>query len=837
MSPAGPSAAGTIQASAASTQTFSVDPSAPGAATTGGARSLGPLTLQGPSIGLADFGFSKDGMVVLTIALGVDRASLNFGGSATNSSTTPSAQQTASGVSVNLIGVLGTFDLKVDVLGLLSGTVRVAPTGKWNLRVGSLTAEIPNVATLSATGILLGYDPAAATGQRLVVIDTATIDIPRFHVRGSISPYTSGGATVPGLVIRDNGFDLGTAELDYGVAGTTNSLATTSTDGQISFGGILVLDDIRVGVSGLSVTVGTSVDFNGQIWFATGGATLFPGKTFSAGLTDRQTADDVNPDGTPNTEAFRITLTFSHGVVDAFQVDVDTFTLQLGTYVTLSARGFRLDTSAAGTTNVMLTFQSLGAKVSISSLVIGGEARNFSMLGDGTFVTNAGFGVFLSVGSATGDTFKMPSFLPVSIDSIGIQWLGDIRQDPGNFVLTLSASVTSIKGLEGLQVSGSIQGIRIQPSLLVQGQFPIIGIDAIGVTVKGNLFGGTIDAGLVGGILKLDSAYNVIGPFDTTTPVAQRVFYLGLQGGFSISGMAGFTIRLGLSELGPLSVFINVEVPGGILLEPTTGLTINDFSAGVEFFKTLPSIDDPFALRGNDFQLPTNVTAATWLTSLQSQVAGQAKAVHDNPNTGGFLAAFTSPMVITGSARVYSIYTSQAVFNGQVIVKISTDGKLLIVGTLNFAANAVSISGRLYVDLSKVASGSATVLFLADVPDQVRLLTVYGKLKMGFKDSSGNEVAFDDHRPARPGRHRHRPCRLRLRSGLRRRHRRRRHRPPPRPSTSAAVRTTTSTSPTPPPPGPASTCPPSWRLAPPSRSASTTAPRSPSTASRCRSSR
>ena len=94
----------------------------------------------------------------------------------------------------------------------------------------------------------------------------------------------------------------------------------------------------------------------------------------SAALTDRQTADDTNPDGSQNTEAFRITLTFSHGVVDAFQVDVDTFTLQLGTYVTLSARGFRLDTSAAGTTNVMLTFQSLGAKVAISSLVIGGEA-------------------------------------------------------------------------------------------------------------------------------------------------------------------------------------------------------------------------------------------------------------------------------------------------------------------------------------------------------------------------------------------------------------------------------------------------------------------------------
>ena len=35
-------------------------------------------------------------------------------------------------------------------------------------------------------------------------------------------------------------------------------------------------------------------------------------------------------------------------------------------------------------------------------------------------------------------------------------------------------------------------------------------------------------------------------------------------------------------------------------------------------------------------------------------------------------------MTITGSAEIYSIYTSQALFNGQVTVMISTDGKFLI---------------------------------------------------------------------------------------------------------------------------------------------------------------
>ena len=39
--------------------------------------------------------------------------------------------------------------------------------------------------------------------------------------------------------------------------------------------------------------------------------------------------------------------------------------------------------------------------------------------------------------------------------------------------------------------------------------------------------------------------------------------------------------------------------------------------------------------------------------------------------------------------------------------------------------------------------GNGTVLFLADIPDQVRLLTIYGKLKMGFRNASGEEVVFD----------------------------------------------------------------------------------------------
>ena len=493
-------------------------------------------------------------------------------------------------------------------------------------------------------------------------------------------------------------------------------------------------------MQGLTVTFGQAVNFSGAIYIATGGATLFPGKAFTATVSDRLTADDRNPDGTANDEALRATLTFTNGKVDAFLLSIDTLEVKLGSYVTLTARDFTLNTGAAADAS-MVHFGAVGAKVRIGSLDLGGEARNFDFLGDGSFKANKNFGVYLSIGSATGDSFKWPAFLPVQITALGVEW-ADVENHPEEFVLVLSASVTEIKGMKGMTFSGSVQGIRIAPYLLARGEFPIIGVDSIGVSVTGKAFGGEINGQLIGGILKLDNAYAPIGIFDNTTVVAHRVFYLGIAGGFSFGGMSGFQIRLGLSELGPLQVFISVSTPTGLLLEPNSGLTLNDFAAGVEFFKSLPSIDDPFALRSSAFGLPTTMTVDDWLASLQGQVALQVKTLSEHPEQSGFLAAFTAPMTITGSAKIYSAWTSQAIFNGVVTIKLSTDGKFLISGTLNFANNNLSITGRLYADLSQVTAGKVTILFLADIPDQVRVLSLYGKIKMGFRDSTGQEVVF-----------------------------------------------------------------------------------------------
>ena len=42
--------------------------------------------------------------------------------------------------------------------------------------------------------------------------------------------------------------------------------------------------------------------------------------------------------------------------------------------------------------------------------------------GDGDFVAKPGFGVFIGIGSADGESFKWPSFLPIRITEIGVIW-------------------------------------------------------------------------------------------------------------------------------------------------------------------------------------------------------------------------------------------------------------------------------------------------------------------------------------------------------------------------------------------------------------------------------
>src|SRR5207302_2890150 len=118
-----------------------------------------------------------------------------------------------------------------------------------------------------------------------------------------------------------------------------------------------------------------------------------------------------------------------------------------------------------------------------------------------------------------------------------IQWpTGDPTSDPAGFVLTLSASVTGIKGIAGLTFSGAINGIQIDIHKLLNGEFPVIGIASFGVEVSGELFGGNLKAALIGGIIKIDNSDNVIDDADITTQAKKRIFYAGVDGSFELAG-------------------------------------------------------------------------------------------------------------------------------------------------------------------------------------------------------------------------------------------------------------------------------------------------------------
>lgn len=745
----------------AKTESITLDRETADAGSGTGILRVGPLTLERPKVKVQDLGFA-DGRLLLSIGLGVQSATLAFGGSGTAQPPQDNlSPQQNSGIRATLTGILASFEIGVG----LPGNFSLSATGKFGLDVANLVVEVPDVAIARADRVMIQYDPAAADDQELVRVDRASITFPKFNLTGEITPFdpvpnAPDNPLVPGLVVRRNGFRLGQAQLCYRCSALptgTQALSTTPGASDTIRVGPLTLQDVRIGVTNFGVDFASGVQFDGAIFIASGGAALdLPG--IDATISDRVAADDRDADGRQNTEAVRLDIDAGaftgDGKLDQLQFSVDTLDVEVASgFFILTARDFVLRPEPLADENIV-TFGAIGARLKVGALEIGGEARNFGIRADGTITAGhplfpqRRFGVSLTAESASGAALGWPSWLPIRITELGVDF--EVHDQTGQinfeeFELILSASVSGLPGVSGLNFSGAINGIRISPTRLLDGEFPVTAIESIGVSVTGQLFGGELDASLIGGILRIgnDSGQpSLIPPSDTTTEVVDRVLFMGVQGGFQMPGVGGLTIRFALSELGPLGVFLNVEVPGGILLEPFTGLTINDFAAGVEFFKTLPSIDEPEQLRNPAFEPVSVVPVDAWLDSVQAQVFNQYLALQANPNLSGFTAAFASPMLIRGSATLYSIYTSQFTFNGSVTLMLSTDGKFLIEGQLNFLDGAASLSGKLYGDFTQVTDGRVTILFLADVPDQVRLLTLDGKLELGFRNESGKVIAI-----------------------------------------------------------------------------------------------
>jgi len=173
----------------------------------------------------------------------------------------------------------------------------------------------------------------------------------------------------------------------------------------IGFQGILTFDDLRVGITNFGVHNHggvTSIDDGSSFYFASGGVHF---------LSDYPVGGEITDGTDANTEALRATVEFEGGQFKALRFNVDTLSIRLGTFLTLTATNFMLNTGA-GPNDELVSFDSVGASLNIGSIQIAGEARHFAFTGNGTFLTKPGFGVFLSLGGASGDAFQVAVLAP-----------------------------------------------------------------------------------------------------------------------------------------------------------------------------------------------------------------------------------------------------------------------------------------------------------------------------------------------------------------------------------------------------------------------------------------
>jgi hypothetical protein len=270
--------------------------------------------------------------------------------------------------------------------------------------------------------------------------------------------------------------------------------------------------------------------------------------------------------------------------------------MKFGEFVTVTGQDILVNTEAKGS-EYIVSIGSVGAEIKAGPLKIGGKMKKFGITGAGKFVTQPGCGVELSMDEASPDSFKWPKWLPIRLTSLGIEWK-DIQNDPANFALVMDAKISKISGVP-LDFTGAVTGLRVDVGLLKEGKFPVTDLESISVQVGGDFGGAEVSGSLLGGILRIDANGNMIESFDRDTPVAERVLFIGLEGKLLILDQ-GFQVRFAFSELGPLGVLISVQAP--VVVEPVfTGVTINEFTGGVEFFQALPTITKPEELEGKAF--------------------------------------------------------------------------------------------------------------------------------------------------------------------------------------------------------------------------------------------
>jgi hypothetical protein len=562
----------------------------------------------------------------------------------------------------SVTGFTGSYELTSGALSLSASEV--------DINVGSVLEVKAETIGFSLTPDGTGVDVSISVGS-------ATAKLPKLNLSGDVE----------GLSITNDGFMVGSAGLAY--------------MGTVQYGSLFSIKDPSVQISNF-------------------GYSFSKGASFNSNLKVNADEIDLNQGGSASVSATGITstLSFQTGDIGHFTFSADTVNVQLGSFLTLKGSNISFDSDPAAGGDIA-SFGSVTATVTAGSVSISGTGQDFAIGADGSFIEGSNFGVSLSL--ADSSTLDWPSWLPIQITTLALTW-PDFSSDPTNFSIDLSASIDINLDNSGLMFSGSVTDAVIDVDLLKAGQFPITSIGGFSVSASGDLFGAKVSGTLIAGIVAVDSSGNVV-PAGSSTPVANRYLYGGVEASLDLAGLGGFTVMLGLSQLGPLDAFVEADVP--ILLDPDSGLALTGLYAGIQFDTTLPALTDAHQLVNNPALTPLNqLTVQQWQDQLASQVATQAQQAAQGASSFNVLS---EPMVIEGGATIYDEYASTYAFTLTAGILFDTTGKIEATGKLTIG-DSVSLQGAVYVDLSNVTSGHVEILTYLQFPSQAPIATVYGSL-------------------------------------------------------------------------------------------------------------
>ena len=569
--------------------------------------------------------------------------------------------------------VTGTITFGAQTISLFSGqsafsTNVTGLSGSYDIGTQALDFQL-NEVDISVSDIFMvtadNVEVDTAPGDFALSVGSAMASVPKLAgFEGAVTDLT----------ITPDGFNVGSASL--------------SATGTITVGKVISISGPSATITNIGYSSSNGAQFNGDVDVSVASASLKLGNAVQASVT-----------------GLAITVGLMSSDYGQFMVQASSASFQLGSYVTLTADGAMFNTDPGS--GDIADFDSVTGELNVGSLSFSGTGTDFGIDSSGNFVTLPGFGVSVNVTDPSGQ-LQWPSFLPIQLSKLALNW-PNFDADPTNFTIDLSASLNA--SLAGITLAGSVQDAVIDINKLKNGQFPVTSIGGAGFSASGSFAGATVKAeGFLATATVTDSSGNT-----------KTELYGGIDGGLDFAGLAGFEIRLGLSQDGPLDVFAEVDAP--IILDPDSGLAVTNLSAGINFGSPLTTPDSAKDL-GAAAQGILSPTLTQWESQLAMDVANNAKvdASWDKPPT---------LLTIQGGATIFDAYASTDAFELTGNIAFDTTGKLLASGTVTLGGS-VKVNGSVFIDLSQVASGKAELLINVTAPADTPIVTAYGEVDFEF---------------------------------------------------------------------------------------------------------